>query len=191
MTTTLTVKTFRFKFSDEIMNEINDFARTHRFDTKDNFKDAWNNWIIDNMRLINAEKERLEYIGFHGDIIKKMYISARYYFKNKPAFTEEPKPRRKYITIDKEYIRLIDDYIDSAIAIGDENVYKPANCFQAFVEENIEETQQLIQTLLEESMERNDIIMKIKKTFKNRYFVKTAMNKEFMNKEFMIKELEN
>jgi len=175
MSTTTAVKTFRFKFSDEIMSEISEFARIHRYDSKDDFKEAWSKWTGENGRLITAEQERLSTIGFDGDIIKKMYVSARYYFKNKTDVDDAPKKRRKYVTIDKTYIKLIDQYINTAIQNGDESIYKPANCFQDFIQENEEQTTILVRKLAtDDNLENADIIAKIKKTFKNRYFVMTS-----------------
>jgi len=169
-----TVKTFRFKFSDEIMSEISGFARIHRYDSKDDFKEAWSQWTGDNIRLISAEQERLAGMGFDGDVNKKMYVSARYYFKNKTDVDDEPKKRRKYVTIDKSFIKLIDQYITTAIQNGDESIYKPANCFQDFIEENETQTTILVRKLAsDDNLENSDIIAKIKKTFKNRYFVLT------------------
>jgi hypothetical protein len=171
------VKTFRFKFSEDVMREISEFARIHRYDNKDDFKEAWSKWIGDNARLISTEHERLSAMGFDGDINKKMYVSARYYFKNKTDVEEAPKKRRKYVTIDKAYIKLIDGYINSAITNGDDNVYKPANCFQEFIQENEEQTAELVRKLAtDDNLENADIISKIKKTFKNRYFVLTNKN---------------
>ena len=168
------VKIFRFKLSDEIMMAISDFARIHRYDTKDDFKDAWGVWAGENAHLISAEQERLSAMGFDGDLNKKMYVSARYYFKNKTDVEEAPKKRRKYVTIDKSYIKLIDGYINEAIANGDESVYKPANCFQDFIQSNEEQTTMLVRALMDDdSLENTEIIAKIKKTFKNRYFVLT------------------
>jgi hypothetical protein len=168
------VKTFRFKFSEEIMTEISEFARIHRYDSKDDFKEAWSKWTGENARLISAEQDRLSAIGFDGDIIKKMYVSARYYFKNKTDVDEAPKKRRKYVTIDKTFIKLIDQYINTAIQNGDESIYKPANCFQEFIQENEEQTTILVRKLAsDDNLENSDIIAKIKKTFKNRYFVLT------------------
>jgi hypothetical protein len=172
--TSSTVKTFRFKLSDEIMTEISDFARIHRYDTKDDFKEAWSAWAAENTNLISAEQNRLTVMGFDGDLNKKMYVSARYYFKNKTDVEEAPKKRRKYVTINKSYIKLIDEYINVAIANGDESAYKPANCFQEFVEENEEQTTMLVRALMDDdSLMNTEIIAKIKKTFKNRYFVLT------------------
>ena len=172
---TTSVKTFRFKFSDEIMAEISGFSRIHRYDTKDDFKEAWSKWIGENSRIISAERERLSAMGFDGDMNKKMYVSARYYFKNKTEVEEEPKKRRKYVTIDKSYIKLIDQYINNAIENGDESIYKPANCFQDFIQENEEQTTLLVRKLsTDDNLENAVIIAKIKKTFKNRYFVITT-----------------
>jgi hypothetical protein len=169
-----TVKTFRFKLSDEIMGEISEFARVHRYDSKDDFKESWTSWIGENATTIASEKERLDGMGFDGDLIKKMYVSARYYFKNKTDVDEAPKKRRKYVTIDKTFIKLIDSYILNAIVDGNQDVYKPANCFQGFIQEHSDETARLVRTLLSDgTLENDDIIAKIKKTFKNRYFVIT------------------
>jgi len=69
---------------------------------------------------------------------------------------------------------LIDQYINESVQNGDESNYKPANCFQDFIEENKEQTAQLVRKLADDdNLENTDIISKIKKTFKNRYFVLT------------------
>lgn len=168
------IKTFRFKFSESVITEISEFARIHRYDSKYDFKEAWKQWVGENSRLILAENERLSSMGFDGDVVKKMYVSARYYFKNKSDVEEEPKKRRKYVTIDKTYIKLIDGYINNAITKGDDDDYKPANCFQDFIQENAEKTTELVRKLAnDDNLETADIITKIKKTFKNRYFVLT------------------
>jgi len=180
----MSVKTFRFKLSEQIMSEISEFARVHRYDTKNDFKDAWSRWTDDNMRLISAEQERLTTMGFDGDLNKKMYVSARYYFKNKSDAEEAPKKRRKYVTIDKSFIRLIDQYINTSIQNGDESTYKPSNCFQDFIEENEAETTTLVRKLAtDDNLENTEIIAKIKKTFKNRYFVLTNKAMSASNSE--------
>lgn len=176
MTTTNLVQTFRFKLSDAIVAEINDFARIHRYDCREDFKEAWSKWITANDTAINAELKRLEEIGFTGDINKKMYMSARYYFKNKPDTIDPPKQRRKYVTIDKKYIKLMDTFIVNSITLNNngEN-YKPSNSFQEFLEAYQHETQLIIRDLISSELLSDDLIIaKIKKTFKNRYFVNTS-----------------
>ena len=81
------------------------------------------------------------------------------------------KKRRKYVSLSREVISSIDEHIERNINKDD---YSPATGFDVFFE-NIEPD---IQDLINITKERNDISnddmkIKIKKTYKNRYFMKT------------------
>ena len=79
---------------------------------------------------------------------------------------KEPIIRRDYIGTSKEFILIIDKHIKSNIG------NKPSDCFSQFCRENIEELQkELIRLINQGFTENTEIKDKIKKTYKNRYFI--------------------
>ena len=60
------LKTLRFKFSEEVMEQIFVFAKIHANDYCKTFKESWNEWLmdVDNKTLINNETERVNALGF-------------------------------------------------------------------------------------------------------------------------------
>ena len=77
------VNIFRYKFSDEFTGPLYQFSKIHQYDHRKDFKEAWNIWIEENDDLVNKEAKRLSELDYKGDIIDKMFKSARYYFRKK------------------------------------------------------------------------------------------------------------
>ena len=161
-----TTKVFRFKFSDAILEEMKEFARIHKFDDRNDFKEAWKAWTENNSNIISIENKRLTDIGFTGDINDKMYKSVRYYYSKKSNAKPEPKKRRKYVTIDKEILTNIDRHITNSIDTYTD--FKPSNGFKDFIECNSES---IMPSLERTGLNKHDIDDKLKKTYKNRYFI--------------------
>lgn len=84
-------KIFRYKFAEETIQIIYQFSKVHQFDDRETFKEAWDKWLIDNEEQIQSEKRRLLDLGYEGNIDKKLYISSRYYYRNKQVGKQEPK----------------------------------------------------------------------------------------------------
>lgn len=161
-------KTYRFKFTDSIMELLTNFSKMHKFACQKDYKEEWLKWCNENQEVINIENERLTQIGYVGDIKDKMYKSARYYFRKKSDEKKEPVKRRQYISIDRELLDLIDQHIQRN-KMNDN--YTPANGFDDFCKLN----ESIVNNEIKE-MKKNtefsleDINLKIKKTYKNRYF---------------------
>ena len=160
-----TTKVFRFKFSDAILEEMKEFARIHKFDDRNDFKEAWKAWTENNSNIISIENKRLTDIGFTGDINDKMYNSVRFYYSKKSYAKPEPKKRRKYISIDKSILCDIDRHITNSIESGQD--FKPSDGFQQFIELNGET---VMESLAKTGLNKEDINTKLKR-FKNRYFL--------------------
>ena len=154
---------YRYKFSPEFTNHLLIFINIHRFDTIKIFKEAWDLWYVTNEEIIRRETDRLCDLGYVGNIGEKMYKSARYYYKNKPLGTQSPKKRRKYVRLKSDILSLMDDYIGATRE-------KPSISFKMFLEKNKEKMASLKSDLCEKGVKNEDIDIKIKKTFKNRYF---------------------
>jgi hypothetical protein len=162
---------FRFKFTEEFMEELHNFSKIHQYDHRKDFKDAWVKWTEENQDIIAKEVDRLVAMGYpnEDDIVDdKMFKSARYYFRKKSAVKPEPKQRRQYIGVDHELLENMDVHIRTNIYNDD---YKPKTAFIMFCKEYDTILRQTI-----EQMSISDAKMiqeKIKKTYKNRYFMLT------------------
>lgn len=159
---------YRFKFTQNFMDEMYKFSKVHQYDDRKSFKEAWENWTEEEEELIESEISRLNNLGYEGDILDKMFKSARYYFRKKGTSKPEPKERRKYLGVHKDLL----DAMDSHILNGRNNPdYKPSDGFVDFCKTNTEELKEEIAKLVENGMDSSEIINKIKKTYKNRYFI--------------------
>lgn len=160
------VNIYRYKISNEMMEMLYQFSKIHQYDARKDFKEAWNKWVEDNDDTISLEKRRLMNLGFDGDIIDKLFKSARYYFRKKSPEKKPPKERRNYIGIDKNLLLAMDEHIKK-----NKNV-KPEYLFDEFCKENIEILKEEVSHLCGFGLiNSKEIQNKIKKTFKNRYFI--------------------
>jgi hypothetical protein len=165
----INVSIFRYKFSDDFTKELYSFSKIHQYDERKDFKEAWNTWTEENIELVNSEVDRLSNLGYEGDILDKMFKSARYYFRKKSTEQKEPKSRREYVSVEKELLTAMDKHIMSNI--NSEN-YKPADGFLEFCNDNIDILKTEVARLCKSGINNtNDVKDKIKKTYKNRYFM--------------------
>ena len=161
-------KIFRYKFSDSVVEEVHRFAQLHRGDDRHQFKDAWKDWVENNREFIQSETQRLVELGYQGDILDKMFKSARYYFRKKGTEKKEPVERRMYVTVSKDILSTVDRHISENMR---NNGYTPANGYDDYCNNNKEVLTEWISNLRSEEFGIKDIQDKIKKTYKNRYYV--------------------
>jgi len=165
------VNIFRYNFTADFTKELYIFSKIHQYDHRKDFKEAWAIWSEDNDEIVNSEVRLLTNLGYKGDILDKMFKSARYYFRKKSTEKKAPQKRRVYQGVQKELLEGMDEHIKNNI--NNEN-YKPSEGFDKFCKENIdllkEEVNQLYKNGFTDSQE---IKKKIKKTYKNRYFLIT------------------
>ena len=160
---------YRYKFTEEFMENLYRFSKIHQYDNRHHFKEAWTTWTEENQEMIDMEVKRLLELGYVGDILDKMFKSARYYFRKKSTEKKELKKRKKYVGGNKELIKAMDDHIQENIICDD---YKPSDGFLDFCKENKNIVKEEIMNLLKTNIkEKNEIQKKIKKTYKNRYFM--------------------
>ncbi len=167
--TTLPLLIYRFKFSEDFTDELFNFSKIHQYDDRKDFKDAWNDWIEENSDIIEEETERLTSLGYEGDILDKMFKSARYYFRKKSSEKKTPNQRRPYISVNKSLLDAMDVHIETHIY--DEG-YQPKTGFVEFCLANDELLKETIKKIVENGVNDSKLIQsKIKKTYKNRYFI--------------------
>lgn len=162
---------YRFKFTEEFMVELYKFSKIHQYDERKDFKEAWKVWTDDNSEIIEEEITRLSKLGYDGDAMDKMFKSARYYFRKKSTEKKEPKQRRQYISVPRELLNAMDNHIEETIYDED---YQPKTGFISFCKSNEKILKEAISKIFEQGIADSDLIEnKIKKTYKNRYFMLT------------------
>ena len=165
------INIFRFKFTDTFMTEIHNFSKIHQYDSRHDFKEAWELWIIDNDSLIDSETSRLKTLGYDGNIVDKMYKSSRYYFRNKSTIKTQTCPRRKYVNLDNKLLHLMDEHIRLNIK---KNGFQPKTGFKTFCDNNQVVLKEAINLMLKNGFNDSKMMEeKIKKTYKNRYCIFT------------------
>jgi hypothetical protein len=160
---------YRYKFTEDFMEELYKFSKIHQYDDRTDFKDAWKIWTNDNEDIIEEESRRLTNLGYDGDILVKMFKSARYYFRNKSTQKKEPAKRTTYINVNKELIEAMDNHIETQNYNKD---YQPKKAFLDFCKEHAELLKETMTSIYHQGIHDSDEIEnKIKKTYKNRYFI--------------------
>jgi hypothetical protein len=163
------INIYRYKFTNEFTNELFKFSKVHQYDHRKDFKEAWEKWTEDNDNLINEEIRRLICLGYDGDILDKMFKSARYYFRKKSTEKRAPAKRRIYVGSQKDLLEAMDEHIKTNIQLSD---FKPSVGFDEFCKKHIEILKEQVNILSQAGFkDPNEIKAKIKKTYKNRYFL--------------------
>jgi len=163
---------YRYKFTDEFVSELFQFSKIHQYDHRKDFKDAWNLWLEENDEIVSGEVRRLKELGYEGDILDKMFKSARYYFRKKSTEKVKPVERRNYTSVNKELLDAMDEFIKSTIRNQRQDICKPSDSFNEFCKVNIDLLKESINILVKSGIsDTNDVRNKIKKTYKNRYFM--------------------
>ncbi len=158
---------YRYKFDETFVEQLSRFAKIHQYDHRKDFKEAWVKWLEENEEAINDEVRRLTSLDYKGDIIDKMFKSARYYFRKKSPEKKEPCERRDYVGVSKDLLTAMDEHIKSNLG----NI-KPSTGFIAFCKQEIVLLEQEVRHLVELGFtDSKEIEYKMKKTYKNRYFI--------------------
>jgi hypothetical protein len=169
-------QTFRFQLGDNILSSLRPFAARHADLRSTEFTIQWEWWCKTNEVLIEAETVRLRKMGYDNDVLTKLYRAARYYFKNCPPRLE---PRRRinrcvYMTLAPQVLQAIDAHLRTFVS---PDSAKPAALYAHFLATNT-----ALVPLLATEIERMRMqggfddakaLAKIKKTYKNRYFLMT------------------
>jgi hypothetical protein len=162
----LNASIFRYKFIDEFTSELYKFSKIHQYDARKDFKEAWLKWTEENSEIIEKEIRRLTEFGYEGDVMDKMFKSARYYFRKKSTEKKAPQDRRDYIETNRELLESMDSHIKTC------SNYKPSYAFDLFCKENTEILKKEVFRLFNSGLKDPcEIKNKIKKTYKNRYFI--------------------
>ena len=163
------INIFRYKFTCDFTSELFKFSKIHQYDHRKDFKEAWKIWLQENEEIIEEEVRRLTNLGYDGDVLEKMFKSARYYFRKKSTEKKEPSKRREYVGVNKALLDAMDKHIRLGVTIED---FKPSDGFDVFCNKNKELLREEVNNLCKNGFSvPNEIKNKIKKTYKNRYFL--------------------
>lgn len=178
------VPIFRYKFSQSFMDILFPFSKIHQYDDRKKFKEAWTEWIEENADSVEIEVKRLEELDYRGDMLDKMFKSARYYFRKKQG-KKESKERHQYTSVQKELLEAMNEHIlknviqkdndtDHKNMNKDIHIFKPSDGFLQFCEAHKELIKdEIIRMMKQNITDAEWIKIKIKKTYKNRYFIIT------------------
>lgn len=165
----LTFNIYRYKFTEKFTEELYKFSKIHQYDHRKDFKEAWSNWIQEKEEIVFQEVKRVTELGYEGDVLDKMFKSARYYFRKKSTEKKVPQTRRSYVGTNRDLLEKMDQHIQLAMKRDD---YKPSDDFCLFCKENIDLLKEEVSRLCSLGLTNpTEIQNKIKKTYKNRYFI--------------------
>lgn len=157
---------YRFKFTIEFTEKLYEFSKLHEYDNRNDYKESWLQWTKDNAEIIEKECERLSRLEYKGNIYDKMYKSARYYFRKKSNQIKTPMIRKKYISISKDLLDKMDIHLNENAQL------KPKIGFVDFCNQHKELLKESILEIYKNGItDSEEIQEKIKKTYKNRYFM--------------------
>ena len=170
---------FRFTFGPEFIDKLSRFAKVHQYDDRKTFKEAWAAWIKDDdvSYLINDEFKRLTNTGFKGDIMDKMFKSARYYYRKKSDTPKEPRERKEYVGFSKEILVEMDANIQAQLG-SEKGVTKAVAPAKAFAHYCANYRHTIVSELTRENPEMSswtrdeieDMTNRFKKAYKNRFY---------------------
>jgi hypothetical protein len=165
--------TFRFTFSNQLIILLEEFSQKYNKEERNVFKKEWNKWKEENATIIQEEINRIHNMGYTGNVLEKMFTSARYYYrKKKPQFEQPIITRKQYESIPKTILYHMDNHIREQI----QQNRKPASSFENYITE--------INSLLKlHRIDNTDNIIisikkKCKKSYKNRYQVESKKYNE-------------
>ena len=160
---------FRYKFTDDVIERISIFSKIHKFDNRADYKEFWEVWLEDNYSLVEKEERRLADLGYTKCVRDKMFKAGRYYFRKKTISNIKPVERRNYITISSNMLTSMDEHIMRNINVDD---YTPASGYDSYCQGNRGVLANEIEYILKNNnISSRDIAEKIKKKYKNRYFI--------------------
>ena len=158
-------KIYRYKFHDDFITELSKFSKIHQYDDRHAFKEAWNVWVEEHNEMVDAEVSRHHSLNYTGDVLDKMFKSARYYFRKK-VDNVNVKPRKPYSGVQPYVIQMMDIHISESGCW-----VKPSKGFSDFVNNHGELVDREVEYWVSQGLEKDEVQQKVKKAFKNRCFI--------------------
>ena len=183
-------RVLRFEFSSAMIKLMKAFTEVHQYDDRKTYKEAWTAWLLteDAAALLKTEVERLTDLGYKGDVADKLFKSGRYYFRQKtcgfPNLSLHADPMcpkqvgalvapRKYVLLNRDLLNVMDTHIECGLRFAE---YTPAGGFAEFCKLNVDSYRDEVARLSELMTTGEAVHDKLKKTYKNRYFMIVKMH---------------
>lgn len=162
-------KPFRFLFSDNVTTLLENFSLMHKHEQRKVFQSKWKLFLEENRSILEEEIQKTRSNGYEGDVLEKMFHSARYYYRKKQTKEVSAKKERKeYEKLPKSILQDMDIHIGEQI----QKRSSPTSGFYEYLEK--------IQIFLkkEGNLEiQEEVKQKLKKSYKNRYQVQITKTK--------------
>lgn len=172
----------KYMFSESFARLVHEFSKAHAGEGLKEFRKSYEEWIqqdeIQNAirrEMMSNQKETEE------QIMKKIHISARFYYRKKTKReSKEPNQNKKqtYIRFSKGFLKMIDKEIHKVMMAQEDNTKLcQSKVMETFTLGHIEEIRQEFKIMKEkyEKMSQEyipiEITHKFKKTFNNRYYI--------------------
>ena len=161
---------YRYKFSDNIVSKLAEFAKIHRHDDRHVYREAWNTWWDENSEFLDTEVRRLQNLGYGGCVHDKMYKAGRYYFRERDDSTKrKAQERRNYIAMSPDVLEAMDEHLGVVMHADD---FTPALGYNLFCASYIPLLRfEILRLNTSKALDAEDLVAKMKKTYKNRYFL--------------------
>lgn len=186
-----TFKPHRFVFAPHLVDMLMDFSKLHQHDDRKTYKEAWDAWIKtdETHSHILEEERRLRELGFVGHAVHKMFLSSRYYYRNKKIDEPTVQPsRKKYDGLPKQVLHEMDAHIREQFPSAEckpvhtIDIVSPGEGFLHFCQEKQLLIGDYVKTMPADNnnIESNirTAIAKFKKTYKNRFYIlRTSLSK--------------
>jgi len=188
-------RVLRFEFSNATIESVMGFTTVHQYDDRKTYKEAWTKWLAHDeiAAMLKSEVERLTNLGYKGDVADKLFKSGRYYFRGATSAPRTPNDAngvrrglgnlgspRKYVTMGRELLRAMDEHIERGLRTND--AYTPAigfsDFFRTYASSDLlkAEVGNLIRHYETVPNPAKKLHAKLKKTYKNRYFMMAQCN---------------
>lgn len=163
---------YRYNFTDEFQEKLKLFSIKHSNDYIDDFRINFDTWCKENEDEITCQELILCRLGYTGDFSNKMFKSVRYYFKNKRSDKKVVKKRKKYTVKNDILLYAIKEHITNL-----KEKIQPKLAYKDFNENNIDIIDRVKNYLIfNEGYDEKSALNKIKKIYKNKYFIINKKN---------------
>ena len=160
---------YRYNLSKDLLSYIKiNFIKRPEVNNHEYFDELWKEWIkTERVKILfKIEEQKLKDEGSSGNIYEKIFKSIRYYYLNKDDEKKSTKKkRRKYIHIDEGLSDVMNKFIKKT------SIVKPAKAYNKFILNN-KDLYNSECVRLKEHIENEEALLKIKKTFKNKFYLK-------------------
>jgi hypothetical protein len=171
---------YRHSFTPDITEKLRCFSVMHKDLDRKAFQLAWQNWVDEHTAEVAEEVARMHTQGFTGDVVDKMYKSARYYYRKRaarlpaPQLPAEAKKQKqtqhaKFALKNKErgayqmLLRAIKRHLEMV-------QMKPKAGFESFCRTHAGLLREIITNTVKTPAELYDFNQQLKKSFKNQYY---------------------